>query len=388
MKMRSENKIAKYGARTLAITILTAMMLATVPSQAGAANVIQAKNEGKVTMGNSVCVAGQKATVNGVTHSHPDTNTYTAYLYNNSNCKNSIAKGTSKSRITFEELNPGQNYYFKVCESKTNGNSTIEYMDTARIFKLKGGYANIAIYNSQKSVENSLLKAAKAREKKLTFYYPANQSIKYFNGGNALLDTKNGGIAYTWIDEKGLKNKYGEKITINGKAHYKYQIGLNYEYSKAKQEKYLNKINSLKSKLTGSSANRVKKMNNYFINKCKYDYSLKNYSVYSALVDGKSGCDGYARAASVVLNMAGVKCEAVSGKAKGSKGWNGHTWNIVKVGKKWYSCDFAWNMTTKGKTKYLLKGTKDKTFNNYHKIGSSYKTKVWQKAHPMAAGNY
>ena len=335
-----------------------------------------------------VTVSGQKVTVKGTKHAYSGADKFKACLYNNSRCKSSLAEDYSKGTMTFSQLNPGQKYYIKVYDCKTSREYDNSYIDSARIYTIKAGKTTHKVFTSKKAVTNTLLNMAKTRKQKLTFYFPTSQKEGHFTNGEPLFDTKNGGIAYMYFEEKEGSNLYCEIITINGKRFYKYVSKVLFEYSKSKQKSYLSKIYSLKKALTGSTVNRVKKANNFFITKCKYDYSYKRYSGYDALVGGRAVCEGYARAASIVLNMSGVKCEYVEGRANGSNGWDGHAWNIVKVGSKWYYCDFCWNSCIKSKTKYLLKGTKDKVFNSSHKLGSHYKTKAWKKAHPMASGNY
>ena len=182
------------------------------------------------------------------------------------------------------------------------------------------------------------------------------------------------------------KNTYGEQISVNGTKCYKYKFKPYYKYSKAQQKKYIAAVLKVKNNLSGSAKQKVKQFDAYMRKYCKYDYSFKKYDAYNAIVDGEAVCNGYAEAAAAVLDLAGVKVEFVSGKGNGAYGWDGHAWNIVKIGNKWYSCDFCWDSCI-NKTTYLLKGTKNKTFWSRHKLYSQYKTKAWKKKHPMAAND-
>jgi len=205
--------------------------------------------------------------------------------------------------------------------------------------------------------------------------------VWYINNSNEYLNVIS-------IDRKvAEKNKYGEPVSVNGKKCYKYTFALKYTYkTKTAQKKYINRVIKVKNSLSGSDKNKVKQFDTYMRKNCKYDDSKEKYSAYHALVDGKSVCNGYAEAAAAVLDLAGVKVEFVTGPANGSKDWEGHAWNIVKIGSKWYSCDFCWDSCI-NKTTYLLKGTKNKKFWKEHKLDKQYKTKAWKKAHPMAAGD-
>ncbi len=61
-----------------------------------------------------------------------------------------------------------------------------------------------------------------------------------------------------------------------------------------------------------------------------------NY-LYDALLTGKTQCDGFANAFSLLCNMAGIPCfEKCYTPDDGSEG---HTWNTFKIDGKWYNAD-------------------------------------------------
>ena len=60
--------------------------------------------------------------------------------------------------------------------------------------------------------------------------------------------------------------------------------------------------------------------------------------LYDTLIRGRSHCDGFANAISLLMNMAGVTCvEKQCTKLDGSD--VGHTWNYVNLGNWWYNID-------------------------------------------------
>lgn len=65
-----------------------------------------------------------------------------------------------------------------------------------------------------------------------------------------------------------------------------------------------------------------------------------NQSAYSALVNGRTVCAGYARAFQYVMQQLGIPCYYVEGYA----GEN-HAWNIVKLDDGYYNVDTTWDDT-------------------------------------------
>ena len=70
-----------------------------------------------------------------------------------------------------------------------------------------------------------------------------------------------------------------------------------------------------------------------------YDLTAdRNQSAYSALVDGKSVCAGYARAYQYLLQQQGIPCYYCTGYSGGN-----HAWNIVKLDDGYYNVDVTWD---------------------------------------------
>ncbi len=82
-----------------------------------------------------------------------------------------------------------------------------------------------------------------------------------------------------------------------------------------------------------------------------YEYTLRNveyldydnadvstqHFLYDGLIKGKTHCDGTANMYSLLLNLAGI--ENFERSYDGTEEQNGHTWNTVKIGDKWYNVD-------------------------------------------------
>lgn len=84
---------------------------------------------------------------------------------------------------------------------------------------------------------------------------------------------------------------------------------------------------------------KIKKIHDWIKSTTEYDFSYSKNSCYSALIEGKSACNGYARLFTAVCSYAGIECENITG-------WQNdkyHIWNRVRVNGIWYYIDVTWN---------------------------------------------
>ena len=95
-------------------------------------------------------------------------------------------------------------------------------------------------------------------------------------------------------------------------------------------------------------------VHDYIIYNCEYHLSTKykedEHNAYGALVDRKAVCDGYARAADLLLKICGIETKIVYGMCSedlavfGSEDYEeNHAWNLVKIDGKWYHIDITWD---------------------------------------------
>lgn len=87
-------------------------------------------------------------------------------------------------------------------------------------------------------------------------------------------------------------------------------------------------------------------IHDYIIDNCDYslDNELLGSSAYGALVSGKAACEGYSKAAKLLLDAAGIENTVVTGKTESDTGPSGaHMWNVVCLGGEWYHLDCTWD---------------------------------------------
>ncbi len=100
-------------------------------------------------------------------------------------------------------------------------------------------------------------------------------------------------------------------------------------------------------------------IHNYIVNHTKYDYAnyqagnipAVSYTAYGCLILGKAVCEGYSKAFKLLSDLSALECMVVSGESNAMGRWEGHAWNIVKVGGKYYHVDSTFDdpVTSNGK---------------------------------------
>lgn len=126
------------------------------------------------------------------------------------------------------------------------------------------------------------------------------------------------------------------------------------EYAMTKDE-YEQKKAELQTKADELGAKIVKEASDFdkellihdaIIDSCRYTDSDKLIasSAYGVLVNGSASCEGYAKAAKLLLDKAGIENYVITGTAKREDGASeGHMWNVVFIDGKPYNLDLTWD---------------------------------------------
>ena len=104
----------------------------------------------------------------------------------------------------------------------------------------------------------------------------------------------------------------------------------------------------IKNQLEGyNDYEKIRQVHNWLIENIDYDSNLVSeepYSIYSALLEGKAVCEGYARSFKYILDELGIPCVLVSGIGTNSNGeTESHAWNYVQLNGNWYAVDVTWD---------------------------------------------
>ena len=136
----------------------------------------------------------------------------------------------------------------------------------------------------------------------------------------------------------------------------------NYTYSKDQVEEKKIAINEAVNRCLANAPSSeddyyaIKYIYDYLISNTEYDIdSPDNQNICSVFLNGRSVCNGYAKAAQLLLNKLGIECTLVTGTVdtKNSKGIR-HAWNLVKCNDAYYYIDVTWGdssyQTTNGES--------------------------------------
>lgn len=115
---------------------------------------------------------------------------------------------------------------------------------------------------------------------------------------------------------------------------------------------FYNTANTILTQLQNLSAyEKERRLHDILIERIDYDKGAdKNQSAYSALVEGKSVCAGYARAYQYLMQRLGIPCYYCTGYAG-----TDHAWNIVALDDGYYNVDVTWDDTEGGEYDYFNK---------------------------------
>ncbi len=111
-----------------------------------------------------------------------------------------------------------------------------------------------------------------------------------------------------------------------------------------------------------SNYDKVKAIHDYVCGLITYDAEGGDVvsTMYGALFNKRALCNSYSLCMYKLLTEAGVPCKFIGGKAGTGRDAEGHAWNIVALGDKWYNLDATWDDSDEGIIyDYFLKGSSD-----------------------------
>lgn len=88
-------------------------------------------------------------------------------------------------------------------------------------------------------------------------------------------------------------------------------------------------------------------IHDFIVEKCRYRMEQGEFvysSAYGAIVNGEAACEGYSKAAKLLLDKVGIENAVVSGISDNNEDPEGpHMWNVVKINGDFYYLDCTWD---------------------------------------------
>jgi hypothetical protein len=140
----------------------------------------------------------------------------------------------------------------------------------------------------------------------------------------------------------------GGTIWSNGKIDFDYAVSPSVvQAHQAQLQAEVDKVLSAVIKTGFTDFDKVKAIHDYLALNTAYDYDNFNndavpaasYTAYGSLIKGIAVCDGYTKAAQIMLNRLGIENYYVDGYGNGVP----HSWNLVKLDGHYYFMDITWD---------------------------------------------
>lgn len=184
----------------------------------------------------------------------------------------------------------------------------------------------------------------------------------------------------TEITTRAFSKTYRVSIGGNGKSY------LSDEFSNNSVELAIKNVENVKKEIiesaTGNTIDKLRIIHDYLVDNTEYDANdgAMVYNIYGTLVNGKSVCEGYARAFKYILDDLEIPCIIACGIGRNRSGQTeSHAWNYVQLDGKWYAIDATWDdpvitggngiLTDDIRYEYFLKGS-DSFFKDHFEDGN------------------
>ena len=190
-------------------------------------------------------------------------------------------------------------------------------------------------------------------------------------------------LSYMGLTDTGwtfYNNDFTEDTVVICQAQYSMEAETLQEYRKESASE-VTRLSHLLWEEESSPEVRVRAVHDHLIKIANYveDNNPADHTPYNVVLKGRGVCDGYAYAAKLLLDAAGVENRVVTGKADGGD----HRWNLVRLGEAWYHLDITWDDPVSAD------GREHHTYDYYLKSDATMQADhEWEGEYPTCAEDY
>lgn len=189
-------------------------------------------------------------------------------------------------------------------------------------------YAYNTLNDAEKSIYNSILKGVKDFSPTIKLDKPiTSETFRKIFGMIYFQETQ-----LFWLDG-ALETFEGESDTVN----------VYYRASKEDAELFQGQLDTKVKELIDSfpanatTVDKLKILHDYLVFKNEFTKDTPMaQTIFGAIVEGKTQCEGYAKAMGYLCDMAGIENMLITGENEKRLS---HAWNLVKVDGDWYNID-------------------------------------------------
>lgn len=156
---------------------------------------------------------------------------------------------------------------------------------------------------------------------------------------------------FFYIEQQISATTSGTEVTLSFTNKYK---GENLSELWDRLDREINRIVE-KVNAISNPYEKLKRINKYLCTRVKYSSSTAGRfgDPYGALILKEARCEGYAKAAKMILDRAGFNSLIAFGQGISGNTREDHAWNIIEYKSKYYHFDFTWNAS---KAQYGIPG--------------------------------
>lgn len=165
------------------------------------------------------------------------------------------------------------------------------------------------------------------KKAKTEFQLKKGQDIDYLKEMLAYLMNNDGDASF---NVKGWKMiTRGQDATVE----YGYQMS---QAQLTELDRFIEEV--LQGKNFKDDFEKIKFVHDFIVSQYRYDTEKVPSTAYDIYIKGYGVCSGYTQLGKLFFDKLGIENKVVIGFAK-----EPHTWNMVKIGEKWYHVDITWD---------------------------------------------